>query len=127
MRNERRRPIRPIHRRKRRNSFTFSVGPLFEVVVRRNLRRAVRNQTVVRFKGVSGRQLRFHFVIGEGETTEIAVPRQERIRGHRMIFVPSLSVNANCREEGMCLTTQVPENKFGSDSAGAAQEQIKME
>ena len=89
VKHARRRPIRPIHRRNRRSNFTFSVGPLFEVVVRRNPRRAVRNQMAIRFKGTSGRQLRHHFVIGEGETAETAVPRQERIRGHRIIFVPT--------------------------------------
>ena len=120
MRNTRRRPIRPTHRNNTRSNFAFSIGPLFEVAVKRNLRRAVRNQTVIRFEGASNGQLRFHFAIGEVETAETAVQRQERIREHRIIFVPSLSTNTNNREEGMCLATQVPESEFGSDTAGAA-------
>ena len=95
----------------RRSSYTFSVGPLFELVVRQNPRQAVRNQRVIRFKGACGRQSRFHFVIGEGETAESAVPRQERTRGHR--------TNNNNREKGMCLVVQVPEEEFRGNSAEA--------
>ena len=109
VRNARSRPIRPNHRRSRGVSFTISVGPFFELVVRQNPRQAVRNQRVIRFKGACGRQSRFHFVIGEGETAESAVPRQERIRGHR----------TNNREKGMCLVVQVPEEEFRGNSAEA--------
>ena len=67
--------------------------------------------------------MRFDFVIGEGETAETAetaIPRQERIRGHRILFVPAHSTNANDREEGVYLAVQVPKEEFSGDLAGAA-------
>ena len=75
---------------------------------------------MISFEGTHGKQLRFHLIFGEEETTATAIPRQERIRGHRILFVPTHSTNTNNREEGVCLAVQVPEEEFGGDLTGAA-------
>ena len=59
---------------------------------------------------------------GEGETAEKAIPRQESIKGHGIPFAPTCSTNAHNREEGVHLAVQVPEEEFGGDATGAAQE-----
>ena len=56
-------------------------------------------------------------MIGERETAETAIPRQERIRGHR-IFVPMHSTN----EEGVHSAVQAQEEEFGGDLAAVTQE-----
>ena len=57
-------------------------------------------------------------MIGEGETAETAVPRQEITKGHRIQFIPTHSTNRNNREEDMHLAVQVREE--GSDSTAVA-------
>ena len=70
--------------------------------------------------------MRFLFVMGEGETSDTAVPRQERIRGHRIFFVPTHSTDTNHKEEGMHPSVQVPEEELERDSAVAAQKDFRV-